>query len=36
MKAKDILAVKGSRVITIHQDNKIMDAVDPPFSDWQP
>jgi CBS domain-containing protein len=27
MKAKDILAVKGSRVITIHQDNKIMDAV---------
>ena len=27
MKAKDILAVKGSRVITIHQDNKIMDAI---------
>lgn len=28
MKAKDILAVKGSRVITIHQDNKVMDAID--------
>ena len=27
MKAKDILAVKGSRVITIHQENKIVDAV---------
>jgi CBS domain-containing protein len=27
MKAKDILAVKGSRVITIHQDNFLMEAI---------
>ncbi len=27
MKAKDILAVKGSRVITTHQDNTVMEAI---------
>jgi CBS domain-containing protein len=32
MKAKDILAVKGSRVITIHQDNKVLDAISMFFS----
>jgi predicted transcriptional regulator len=27
MKVKDILAVKGSRVITTHQDNTVMEAI---------
>lgn len=27
MKAKDILAVKGRRVITIHQDNTVIEAI---------
>ncbi len=27
MKAKDILAVKGSRVVTTHQDTKVMEAI---------
>ncbi len=27
MKVKDILAVKGSRVITIHQDSTVLDAI---------
>ena len=27
MKVKDILAVKGSRVITVHQDNTVIEAI---------
>ncbi len=27
MKAKEILAIKGSRVITIHQDNTLLEAI---------